>query len=1558
PLSFAQQRLWFLDQLEPGSAAYNLPYALRLRGRLDEDALERSIEALVARHETLRTRFPGIAGQPRQVIDAAGPISIARIDLSQLDGDAREAELRALAAAEARTAFDLAAGPLFRCTLVRLGDEENAVLFTLHHIVSDGWSTGVLVREVSALYGTLSTGRDADLPALPVQYADFAAWQRSWLSGDVLDAQLGWWRQQLAGAPPMLELPTDRPRPRVQGGEAGTLAMAIPARTERALRELSRREGGTLFMTLLAAWQLLLSKYAGQDDVSVGTPVAGRTRVETEGLIGFFVNTLVLRTDLSGDPSFRALLARVRETTLGAQQHQEIPFERLVEALAPERSLASSPLFQAMLVLQNNAQETLSLGALQAEAIAGETAAAQFDLNLALAETDDGLAGLLTYRAELWDAATMERMLAHFAALLDAVTAAPDLAVSRISLLGDEERARLDAWNATEREFAAEATLAAELGAQAARTPDAVAVVFADEALTYVELDRRANRLANHLVRLGAGPEARVGICLERSAEMVVAMLAVLKAGAAYLPLDPSYPAERLAYMLEDSGAPLLVTEMALRGLVPAGAIRVVSVDEDAEAIAASGDEAPATVLSVANAAYVIYTSGSTGRPKGVQVTHANAVAFLAAMDERVGGPVPGTWLAVTRISFDIHVLELLWTLARGFKVVVQPEPERARDGESVAEQIRRHGVTHLQCTPSLAAMLTAEAGVEALAGVERILLGGEALPAELAAQITAVRPDGLVNLYGPTETTVWSATHAVSSGENPVAIGRPIANTRIHVVDAALARVPAGVPGELLIGGAGVTRGYLGRPSLTAERFVPDPFSATPGARLYRTGDRARWTAAGELEYLGRLDFQVKVRGFRIELGEIEAALRIHPSVRDAAVLAREDAGESRIVAYLLARDGDAADAAALKENLKARLPEYMVPAAFVALDAFPLTPNGKLDRRALPAPAFAAEAGYVAPRTATEAVLAELFAGVLRTERVGAADDFFALGGHSLLATRLVSRVRDAFQVELPVRALFEAPTVSALAARVDALRAAGVGVAAPPLVPAARTGEIPLSFAQQRLWFLDQLEPGSAAYNLPYALRLRGALDEAALERSIATLVARHETLRTRFPGVGGRPLQVIDPAGAISITRIDLSDRDEADREAELRALAAAEARTPFDLAAGPLFRCTLVKLADEENALLFTLHHIVSDGWSTGVLVREVSELYAAYSEGTEPHLPPLPVQYADFAAWQRAWLTGDVLDAQLGWWRGQLAGAPPMLELPTDRPRPRVMGDRGGKVPFALAPDTARALLELSRREGATLFMTALAAWQLLLSKYAGQDDVSVGTPIAGRTRLETEGLIGFFVNTLVLRTDLSGDPSFRALLARVRETTLGAHQHQDIPFERLVEALSPERSLGSSPLFQAMLVLQNNAQETLGLGALHAEAIPGDTAAAQFDLQLSLAETGDGLAGLLTYRAELWDAATMERMAAQFAALLDAVTAAPELPVSRISLLGDGERASLAAWNATDRDYALETSLPALFQAQAARTPDAVAVTAEGEALTYGELDARANRLARHLRT
>ncbi|HZG42966.1 MAG TPA: amino acid adenylation domain-containing protein, partial [Longimicrobium sp.] len=1556
PLSFAQERLWFLDRLEPGSTTYNMPAALRLTGALDEAALERALSEIVRRHEALRTTFAEADGSAVQVIAPFGGFALPVEDLSGLSESDREAAVTRRAGEEARRAFDLSAGPLFRAALLRLGAEEHVLLLSMHHIVSDGWSMGVFFRELSALYEAYREGGESPLPELPVQYADYAVWQREQLAGEALERQLSYWRERLAGAPELLELPTDRPRPAVQTYRGASVPMDLSPELLEGLQRLGRSEGATLYMTLLGAFQVLLSKYGVGEDVVVGSPIAGRTRREVEELIGFFVNTLVLRTDVSGNPSFREVLRRVREAALGAYEHQEVPFEKLVAELQPERSLSHSPLFQVMFTLHDAGGGGGALSGLKVGGVGAAREIAKYDLSLTLSVTPQGLRGALNYSTDLFERGTIEGMLGHLARVLEQVAADADMRLSRLVLTGPEERARVVVeWNRTERAYPRGVCVHELFEAQVRERPGAVALAWGEESLTYRELDARANQLANHLVRLGVGPDARVGVLLERSAELIVSILAVLKAGGAYVPLDPGYPAERLRLMLADSSVRVLLSRGDLAGVVEAGDLDVVHLDQAADALASESAEAPRSGATAENLAYIVYTSGSTGKPKGVMVAHRHVVQLVVETDYvrfRPGDRVA----QASNASFDALTFEAWGAFLNGATLVGIPR-DVLLSPSALHRMLREERITTLYQTTALLNQLSREQP-DVFAPLREVLFGGQAVDADSVRRLLkAGGPERLLHMYGPTETTAWCSWEPVEHVPEDaltVSVGRPTGNQRIYLLDAALNPVPVGVRGEAYAGGDGVVRGYLDRPGLTAERFVPDPFASEPGARMYRTGDRLRWKADGRLEFIGRVDEQVKVRGFRIEPGEIEATLTAHAGVHEARVIVREDEpGEQRLVAYVVGE----ADADALREHLRLSLPEYMVPSAFVGLEGIPLTPNGKLDVKALPAPDLtSAEGQYVAPSTPVEEVLAGIWAEVLRLERVGANDSFFEVGGHSLLATRVVSRVRAVFSVELPLRALFEGPTVAEMAVRVEELRRAELPVL-PPVVPTERTGALPLSFAQERLWFIDRMEPGSAAYNVPVALRLGGALDEAALERSLGEIVRRHEALRTVFAEVDGSPVQVVAPFGGFALPVEDLSGLNEADREAAVRRRVGEEALRAFDLAAGPLFRAVLLRLGGEEHVLLLSMHHIVSDGWSMGVLQRELGALYAAYREGRESPLAELPVQYADYAVWQREQLEGEALDRQLSYWRERLASAPELLELPTDHPRPPVQAYRGATVPVELSPKLLERLQALGRSEGATLYMTLLSAFQVLLGKYSGSEDVVVGSPIAGRTRKEVEELIGFFVNTLVLRTDLSGDPSFRDVLARARAATLGAYEHQEVPFERLVAELQPERSMSHSPFFQVMFTLQNAGGGGVALPGLEVSGAGAAMEIAKFDLSLTLSATDQGLRGALNYSTDLFERGTVEGMLGHLERVLEQVAADADVRLSRLELLGHAERALvLETWNRTERPYPRGVCVHELFEAQVRERPGAVALAWGEESLTYRELDARANQLANHL--
>ena len=1519
-LSFAQERLWFLDQLDPGSAAYNLAGALDVDGPLAVGVLARGLAEVVRRHETLRTVFVLERGEPRQEIRAPGEVLLPVIDLASMAGERRAALAEQWLRHEARRPFDLARGPLLRALLLRLGGERHVLLVTMHHVVSDGWSVNVLLHELTALYAGWP------LPALSVQYADFALWQRRRLRGELLAGLMGYWRRQLAGVPAALDLPADRPRPAVRSGRGGRLAWRLPPASTGVLGELGREHGTTLFMTLVAAFQALLHRHSGQDALVVGSPIAHRTRAEIEPLIGFFVNTLALAADLGGDPAFTEHLARVRETTLGAYAHQDMPFEKLVGELAPQRDLGRAALFQVMLVLHNAARERFELGPARLRLREVDTGTAKFDLTLALAEVESELVGSWEYDADLFDVATVRRLAGHFETLLAAAAREPHRRLSALPLLSAAEAAQLAEWGETPAPALEDGLLHARFERQAARRPQATALVCGREAVTYGELDRRARLLARRLARRGVGPEDRVGVFAARGVDLVAALLAVLKAGGAYVPLDPAYPEQRLRFMARDAGLAVVVTDAGLRPRAEALAPAVVELAPHAGAV----DDGPLpAAASERNLTYVIYTSGSTGRPKGVAIEHRSAATLVqwarrVFSDHELAGV-----LAATSVCFDLSIFELFVPLSWGGTVVL---------AQDALELMRTQGVRLLNTVPSALRELLRLG--ELPDSVLTVNLAGEPLRRALVDDVPACLR--VLNLYGPSEDTTYSTWTQVPRGAGEPTIGRPVDHTRAYVLDRRLRRVPAGVRGELFLGGAGLARGYLARPALSAAAFLPDPFGASPGARIYRTRDVIAWRADGRLVFHGRSDHQVKLRGFRIELGEIEAVLASHPDVREAAVAVRAFApDDSRLVAYLAA---GAVEEGELRSFLRRRLPEHMVPAAFVVLDALPLTPNGKVDRAALPAPAR--EHGTAAaPRTPFEEVVAQVWAEVLGGGPIGVGDDFFELGGHSLLATRMTSRLRQVLGVEVPVRQVFENPTVERLAAVLDTRPAT-----AAPIAPRPREAELPLSFAQERLWLLDQLDPGSAAYNVAGAVDVDGPLTVDVLARSLAEVVRRHETLRTVFVLERGEPRQEIRTPGEVPLPAIDLAAIAAERRAAIAEQWLRREARRPFDLSRGPLLRALLLRLGRDRHVLLVTMHHVVSDGWSVNVLLRELTALYAGRP------LPALSVQYADFALWQRRRLDGELLAGLMGYWRRQLAGVPAALDLPTDRPRPAVRSGRGQRLPWRLPAAAASALRGLCREHGTTLFMTLLAAFQALLHRHSGQDALVVGSPIAHRTRAEIEPLIGFFVNTLALAAELGGDPAFAEHLARVRETTLGAYAHQDMPFEKLVGELAPQRELGRGALFQVMLVLQNAARERLELGAARLELREVDTGTAKFDLTLALAEVEGELVGSWEYDADLFDSATVRRLAGHFETLLAAAAREPHCRSSALPLLTAAEAAQLAEWGETPAPALEGGLLHARFERQAARHPEATALVRGRETLSYGELDRRATLLARRL--
>ncbi|MFJ2867752.1 amino acid adenylation domain-containing protein [Kitasatospora sp. NPDC087314] len=1550
PVSFAQQRLWLIDQIEGPTALYNLPFALRLRGELDTAALRAATADVVARHEALRTVFPVAGGVPVQRI-----LSAEEAQPRFLVVDCAPADHPGHQDAAAAETFDLSRELPIRVTVFTLSPTEHVLLVVLHHIAGDGWSLGPLLRDLATAYRARLTGRAPDWEPLPVQYADYALWQRELLGDEhdpesLLARQLAHWRTALAGLPEELELPTDRPRPPAPTGAADSVDLAWGADLHTALLDLARTHRTTLFTVLQAGLAALFTRLGAGTDIPLGTGVAGRADEALDELVGFFVNSLVLRADTSGDPSFTELLGRVREAQLDAFAHQDIPFERLVEELNPPRTLGRHPLFQTLLVLQNHGQDAeLDLPGLESAPEPIGLRVAKFDLNIGIAEQHGpdgapaGLTGSIEYAADLYDRTTVAALAERLGRLLAGAAADPHAPIGTLDVLAPEERTRiLTEWNATDAPRRT-GTLAGAFERQADLTPHATALAHDGGTLSYAELDLRANRLAHHLIALGVGPETPVAMLMERSVEVVVATLAVLKAGGCYVPMHPGLPPERMTGVLADTGAPVLLTDRTDAGF-PHRAVVVRPGDE-----AGAPTHRPGVPVHPDQLAYAMYTSGSTGRPKGVAVRHRDVLDLAA--DRRWQDGRHRRVLLHSPHAFDAATYEIWTPLLAGGTVVVAPPG--ALDATALHAVTTRHEVTAVFLTKALFD-LVAEQAPETFAALRVVCTGGEAASATLLRRVLDACPDLLLaHVYGPTETTTFAThhplTHADLTGPR-VPIGGPLDNMRSHVLDARLRPVPPGVPGELYIAGAGLARGYLNRPGLTAERFVACPYA--PGERMYRTGDLVRLRADGAVEFLGRIDGQVKLRGFRIELGEIEAALSRHPAVRQVIVIAREDRpGDTRLVAYCTAEPS--LTPAELRTFAGTTLPGYMVPAAVVILDALPLNANGKVDRRALPAPDLAAADTGRAPRDERERALCELFGELLGIDDITVDDDFFALGGHSLLATRLTGRARTDLGIELTIGDLFQAPTVAGLVDRLADRAADTPAPARPALRPATRPERVPLSFAQRRLWFLSQAEGPAATYNVTLALRLRGPLDPAALADALGDTVRRHEALRTVFAEHDGTPHQrVLDGPTAPLLTTTD-RPVDEL-------------ARHTFDLAADLPVHAYLRPEGPDEHVLVLVLHHIAGDGASLGPLYRDLATAYRARLAGRAPDWEPLPVQYADHALWQHD-LLGDEDDPaslaarQLAYWRDALADLPDELPLPLDRPRPPVATHRGAVVPVELDAELHARLGALATEHGTTLFMVLQAAYATLLHRFGAGTDLPIGTPVAGRLDEAVTDLVGYFANTLVLRTDLSGRPGFAELLRRVRDTDLAAYEHQDLPFESLVEELNPARSLARHPLFQVMLAFAGTPEDGPDLPGITVTEAPVDFGTATFDLTLSLVErlaaggSPAGLSGGLEYATDLFDQETVRRLAAALELILRQAVEDPERPVTALEVRGEAERDTLAGWNDTALPDA-DTPYLTVFEEQAARTPGAVALVCGPESLTFAELNARANRLARAL--
>ncbi len=1497
PCTFAQERLWFLDQAGAG-AAYNLPLCARISGTLDEGALARGLQEVVRRHAALRTTIAAADGSPVQVVAHDLPLELERQDLRA--HPERAAEARRRAAALVATPFDLERGPLLRAALLRLSGDEHVLAMAFHHIICDGWSHAVVFRELGALYTAYARGEEPALPAPALQYPEFARLQRTALEPAALSAQRAWWRERLAGSPAALELPTDRPGPPVLTQHGATRRRTLAAGTTAGVRALARAAGATAFATLLAAYAALLSRYSGQETVLIGTTTSGRDGAELEGAVGFYANTVVLRAELGGDPTFAELVGRMRDVVRGAVAHQQVPFEWLVADLDVARDASRHPIFQVFFAQTPPARLALE----GAEPYPVSLPGARFEIVLSV-EEDDGLTLVWEYSTDLFDEATAERLDRHYLRLLEAAIAEPDVPIARLALMSEAEQRSVVLQSGARAPDQPLACLHELFCAQAARTPDAPAAVHEGVVLTYGLLDARANRLAHRLRALGVGRDTLVALCLERSLDVVVAVLGVLKAGGAYVPLDPEYPPERLGFVLEDTRSPVVITQARLLDRLAGrtAATRLcLDADADAAELATQPVTAPEPITQQGDLAYVIYTSGSTGRPKGVQVEHRQVARLFSSTEAWFGFGASDTWSLLHSYAFDFSVWEMWGALLYGGKLVI-PSHWTVRSPEALARLLAVERVTVLNATPSLFTGVMDELlSVADQLSVRVVVFGGEALrPAALARWFARFGDGGpaLVNMYGITETTVHVTYQPVKAGalaRGGSPIGVPLPDLELHLLDAAGAHVPTGVPGEIYVGGAGVARGYLNRPELTAERFVANPFGE---GRLYRSGDRARRLPDGGLDFLGRADEQVKVRGYRIELGEIESALLSHDAVSEAAVIALEvGEGDTRLAAYVVAaRGGRAADLpATLQAHLEQQVPAHMVPASLVAVDALALTANGKLDRGALPPPVWEQEgesAAFVAPRSATEEAVAEVWREVLGIERVGAQDSFFALGGHSLLAARIATKVRDRFVIELSVRTLFDHPTLAAFAACVDAAR----GVQEPEApAPAPAPGadpehRQPLAFGQQQLLFFDVLRPGTPVYNAALAVDVDGPVDLGALRRALDGVIERHEALRTVFAWEHDEPGQVVLARWAIELEVVDLGHLDGPARDAELHRLEREHARRPFDLARDLMLRATVFRLGPERHVLLLRPHHIAVDGWSVEILFSDLSELYAAERTGRAPALAPLEARYSDFARWQRERVSGARRDRDVAYWRRQLAGARDTPPLPADRPRPPEQTFEGRNLVVTLPPRLAQAVLDVARAQDATPYMVLLAAFATLLYRAGGHDDILVGTPSANRGSAEFEALVGYFTNTLVLRLRLGGNPGFAEMLDRVRATALEAFDHQELPFEQVVEAVGGRRDPGANPLFQVNFRARVGEAPELVLAGTTTSWIMADVGISRFDLALEVHVLQHGLVCGFEYNTDLFEAATIEALARDFEALLEHMATATDTRLLAIPL-------------------------------------------------------------------
>ncbi|MDE1392763.1 lichenysin non-ribosomal peptide synthetase LicA [Bacillus paralicheniformis] len=1525
PLSLAQQRIYIVSQLEDAGVGYNMPAAAMLEGTLDVQRLEAAFQKLIDRHEALRTSFTVVDGEPRQNIHQRVQFKIEKV---KADGKPIEQMAKSFV-----RRFDLAKAPLMRAGLVRLADGRHVLLFDMHHLVSDGVSISIILNELAALY------KGEELPEPNLHYKDYAFWQRTQAQKG-FQKEEAYWQSVFAGELPVLQLITDEPRPSVQSFEGDRVSAVLPKDMKEKLAVLAEQNGATLYMVMLAAYNMLLAKYSGQEDVIVGTPAAGRRHSDLEGIIGMFVNTLAIRSKVESGRTFRDFLHDVKKTVIDAFEHQDYPFERLAEKVGASRDLSRHPVFDTMFILQNAWEDIPMLGDLHLSIYETNFNIAKFDLTLQAKEEQGELILDLDYSTKLFKKDTAERMLKAYLHLLEGMTADPLRRIGEYSLLTEEETNRqLVAFNPAASDYPREKTIVQLFEEQAAERGGHPALQFEDKVWSYGELNRKANQLARRLRERGVQPGTTAAILTARSAEMVIGILAVLKAGAAYVPIDPDHPEKRVQHFFEDSGAAVLLTQKAMKPFAEAaefGGDILFLEDEHLYLGDASDLRLPISPEAMAN---LTYTSGTTGTPKGNMVSHRNILRTVKNtnyLDVMTSDIV----LSISNYVFDAFMFDVFGSLLNGAKLVIAPK-DTILDMSRLAHVLEKEKVTVLMITTALFNLLT-DMRPDSLKGLRRVLFGGERASVDhVRRALNTVGKGRLLHMYGPSESTVFTTYYPVNEvpdDAQAIPIGKPVSNTEVLILDSFGNVQPAGVAGELCVGGDGLVRGYFNRPELTAEKFTEHPFKT--GEKIYRTGDMARWLADdGCLEFIGRIDHQVKIRGQRIELGEIEHHLLTHEMVQEAAVLAVDTGKRDQMICAYFTADQELSSEE-LRRYAAEGLPGYMIPSVFMQLQELPLTGNGKVDRRALPEPDVtqAAQKEYTAPRSRTEAQLADLWQEVLNVPKIGVHDNFFELGGHSLIGMTLIARIQQEMNVDLQLKDLFQAPTIETLAQAAEKTeKKSAVYIEAAP-----DQETYPVSSAQKRLYVLQQIEGAEKSYHMPAVLQLEGKLDLKRLESAAQMLIKRHEAFRTTFEIKGGEPVQRIWEAAELTI---DVIDADEQEAEKLIK-----EFIRPFDLTKAPLFRMSIIRFTGEKHLLLVDMHHIISDGASVSVLIDEMTKLYAGEA------LEPLRIQYKDFSVWQQHLLT-ERHKVQEEYWLKELAGELPVLTLPADYPRPSIQTFEGSRLSFALKPELVQQLRKLAKETDSTLYMVLAASYSALLSKLSGQSEVIVGSPAAGRPHTDLSRIIGMFVNTLAIRTRPEGDKPFSAFLEEVKETTLGAFEHQDYPFEELIEKLNIQRDMSRNPLFDAVFSMRNADLKDLSMEGITLKPYDFAHQTAKFDLTLTAAEEDGLLVFEMEYNTALFKHESIERWRGYWVNLLEAVAENPDARLSELSLLDEAEKRRIVQnWNETRLAVPEDKTVHELFEAQVLRTPDRGAAVYNGVKWTYKELNARANRLARLL--